>query len=123
MCPHGGDDQIAWKASFAHDSLRVLVLTQAHELGVPQVIVGGPFEELELADEHRLQPLTFRHLRFRQPLGTPVLRQERQGHLMHQTRQGLHRTGFGEVVNPAREEGAHMHPIAWTLTALDAATE
>ncbi|CAN7333371.1 DUF1801 domain-containing protein [Arthrobacter sp. LjRoot78] len=31
--------------------------------------------------------------------------------------------GFGEVVNPAREEGAHMHPIAWTITSLDAATE
>lgn len=31
--------------------------------------------------------------------------------------------GFGEVVNPAREEGAHMHPVAWTLTGLDAATE
>jgi hypothetical protein len=31
--------------------------------------------------------------------------------------------GFGEDVNPAREEGAHMHPVAWTLTSLDAATE
>jgi hypothetical protein len=31
--------------------------------------------------------------------------------------------GFGEVVNPAREEGAHMHPVAWTITSLDAATE
>ena len=31
--------------------------------------------------------------------------------------------GFGEVVNPAREEGAGMHPVAWTLTSLDAATE
>jgi hypothetical protein len=31
--------------------------------------------------------------------------------------------GFGENVNPAREEGAHMHPVAWTLTSLDAATE
>lgn len=31
--------------------------------------------------------------------------------------------GFGEVVNPAREEGTHMHPVAWTLTSLDAATE
>ncbi|HEX6994978.1 MAG TPA: DUF1801 domain-containing protein [Gammaproteobacteria bacterium] len=31
--------------------------------------------------------------------------------------------GFSEVVNPAREEGAHMHPVAWTLTGLDAATE
>ena len=31
--------------------------------------------------------------------------------------------GFNEVVNPAREEGVHMHPVAWTLTALDPATE
>jgi hypothetical protein len=31
--------------------------------------------------------------------------------------------GFGEVVNPAPEEGAHMHPVAWTITSLDAATE
>jgi hypothetical protein len=31
--------------------------------------------------------------------------------------------GFGEAVNPAVEEGAHMHPVAWTLTSLDAATE
>ena len=68
MCPHGGDDQIAWKASFAHDILRVLVLTQGHEPGVPQVVVGGLFEELELADEGRLQPLTFGDLVLRQPL-------------------------------------------------------
>ncbi|MGH7681306.1 MAG: hypothetical protein ACRENN_04890 [Candidatus Eiseniibacteriota bacterium] len=31
--------------------------------------------------------------------------------------------GFGEVMNPTREEGAHMHPVAWTLASLDAATE
>lgn len=31
--------------------------------------------------------------------------------------------GFGEVVNPAREEGASMHPVAWTLSSLDEATE
>jgi hypothetical protein len=31
--------------------------------------------------------------------------------------------GFGEVVNPAREEGACMHPVAWTLTSLDASAE
>ena len=31
--------------------------------------------------------------------------------------------GFSEVLNPAREEGAAMHPVAWTLTSLDAATE
>lgn len=31
--------------------------------------------------------------------------------------------GFGEVMNPAFEEGAHMHPVAWTITSLDPATE
>ncbi|MEG1442575.1 MULTISPECIES: DUF1801 domain-containing protein [Micrococcaceae] len=31
--------------------------------------------------------------------------------------------GFGEVVNPAYEEGSHMHPVAWTITSLDSATE
>src|SRR5690606_5222281 len=31
--------------------------------------------------------------------------------------------GFSEVVNPAREEGANMHPVAWTISSLDAATE
>lgn len=31
--------------------------------------------------------------------------------------------GFSEVVNPAREDGAHMHPVAWTFTALGPADE
>ena len=31
--------------------------------------------------------------------------------------------GFGEVENPTVEEGAHMHPVAWTLTSLDTSTE
>ncbi|NEN04677.1 DUF1801 domain-containing protein [Diaminobutyricibacter tongyongensis] len=31
--------------------------------------------------------------------------------------------GFGEAVNPAREGGANMHPVAWNITALDDATE
>lgn len=31
--------------------------------------------------------------------------------------------GFGESVNPAVEEGAQMHPVAWVLTSLDGATE
>lgn len=31
--------------------------------------------------------------------------------------------GFGEVVNPAREEGTGMHPVAWTFTSLDDAAE
>ncbi|MCA1820116.1 MAG: DUF1801 domain-containing protein [Halobacteriales archaeon] len=31
--------------------------------------------------------------------------------------------GFAEVVNPAQQEGATMHPVAWTLTSLDKATE
>lgn len=31
--------------------------------------------------------------------------------------------GVGEGLNPAREDGASMHPVAWTVTSLDAATE
>ena len=31
--------------------------------------------------------------------------------------------GFGEVVNPTRDEGGSMHPVAWTLTALDETAE
>jgi hypothetical protein len=31
--------------------------------------------------------------------------------------------GVGEVLNPAREDDANMHPVAWTVTSLDAATE
>lgn len=26
-------------------------------------------------------------------------------------------------MNPSYEEGAHMHPVAWTITSLDDATE
>lgn len=31
--------------------------------------------------------------------------------------------GFGEAVNPTREEGGDMHPVVWTLTSLGAETE
>lgn len=31
--------------------------------------------------------------------------------------------GFGEVLNPAYQEGFSMHPVAWTITSLDASTE
>lgn len=31
--------------------------------------------------------------------------------------------GFGEVSNPTRGEEGNMHPVAWTLSSLDAATE
>jgi hypothetical protein len=31
--------------------------------------------------------------------------------------------GVGEGLNPAREDGTDMHPVAWTVTSLDAGTE
>jgi hypothetical protein len=31
--------------------------------------------------------------------------------------------GFGEVKNPTRGEDGNMHPVAWTITSLDDATE
>ena len=50
------------------------------------MVVGSPFEELELPDELRFQPLAFRHLRFRQPLTPTIalrLRQIRKRALIH----------------------------------------
>lgn len=40
-----------------------LVFPQAHELGVAQVIIGCPFDKLELPDQPRRQPATVRHFR------------------------------------------------------------
>jgi hypothetical protein len=68
----------AERASFADDIPRFPVLTKANEFGVPQVVVAGPLEELELADELRLQPLAFRHIRFRQSLAPPTAPRFRQ---------------------------------------------
>src|ERR1700680_4326091 len=31
--------------------------------------------------------------------------------------------GFSEALKPAGEDGAHMHPVVWSITSLDAATE
>lgn len=31
--------------------------------------------------------------------------------------------GFGENVNPAYDAAAHMHPVVWNITSLDADTE
>lgn len=31
--------------------------------------------------------------------------------------------GVGETLNSAREDGATLHPVAWTVTSVDAATE
>src|SRR5438034_11243640 len=31
--------------------------------------------------------------------------------------------GFAEAANPSQQEGAAMHPVAWTLTSLDKTTE
>lgn len=31
--------------------------------------------------------------------------------------------GFGEVANPTRDEGGHMHPVAWTISSLDDESE
>lgn len=31
--------------------------------------------------------------------------------------------GFGEKINPAFREGANMHPVVWSITALDADAE
>jgi len=45
----------------------LLMLAQAHELRVPEVVITGPFQGLELANQHRLQPLALGHLRLCEP--------------------------------------------------------
>ena len=40
----------------AHDFRWFLVLPDAQVAGVPQVTVRRPFDELELPDQHRLEP-------------------------------------------------------------------
>lgn len=31
--------------------------------------------------------------------------------------------GFGEVSSPTRDEGDHLHPVAWTVSSLDSESE
>jgi hypothetical protein len=50
---------------FAHISW-ALVLPQGYEACMPQVKIAGPFNELELAHDFRLQPPTFLHFCRRQ---------------------------------------------------------
>ena len=44
---------------------RVLVIAQADETRVPEVVLGCPFRKFKLADQHGLQPSTIRHFRGR----------------------------------------------------------
>src|SRR2546426_8031380 len=68
ICTAPGPERRAERSSFADDIPRFLVLTQANAFRMPQMVVAGPLKELELADNDRLQPLTFRHLRLGQAL-------------------------------------------------------
>src|SRR5689334_11091452 len=58
--------------SLTHDVLGSLIRAQANEFRMTEVIVSGPFKELELANEGRLQPLHLGHLRRGEPLSPPA---------------------------------------------------
>jgi hypothetical protein len=71
--------------SLASDFQRWLVVAQPDELRVSQVIVSRPLKELDLRNEDRLDPSTFRHLRFCQsltPSAAPGFREVREGALL-----------------------------------------
>jgi hypothetical protein len=53
---------------FAPDVPCSLVFTQPDETGMSEVIFAGPFQELELSDEFRLQPTAVGHFGLRQAL-------------------------------------------------------
>ena len=56
--------RIVWRLLlFLHHVLRFLILPKCDELRMPEMIVGSPFQKLELADQRRLDPPAVRHLR------------------------------------------------------------
>src|SRR5262245_16738514 len=57
--------------AFANNVPSAPVLSEPYECRMPQMVVAGPLEELELTNEYRLQPLTLGHLCLRQTLPPP----------------------------------------------------
>lgn len=57
-----GRGQSAQPLSLSRDGWRVLVIAQGDELPMPEVMVAGPLEELEVTDENWLQPAAIGHL-------------------------------------------------------------
>src|SRR5262245_59885979 len=53
---------------FSRDLPRQLIVAQPDEARMTEMIVRRPLDELELADEHRLQPAAFGHLGHRESL-------------------------------------------------------
>src|SRR5687767_9319801 len=51
------------RALLAHNLAWRFVIAQRNELGVPEVVLACPFEELDLRDQHGLQPPAVFHLR------------------------------------------------------------
>jgi hypothetical protein len=51
------------RALLAHNLACRFVVAQRNELGVPEVVLACPFEELDLRDQHGLQPPAVFHLR------------------------------------------------------------
>jgi hypothetical protein len=50
------------------DIVRIFIVAQGDELGVPQVIGASPLQELDLCDGFRTKPNTFPHLLGCEPL-------------------------------------------------------
>lgn len=91
----------------------VAVLAKLGDAPAPFSEIGQRLHRIISASGPGLEPV----------LGNCVLRQEWRGHLLHQTGKELLVFGVAEGLNPALEDGANMHPVAWTVTSMDAATE
>jgi len=55
--------------------------------------------------------------------GIPFYTRDGKDVCYSKTGSGFLAFGFGEEINPAYEEGAHMHPVVWNITSLDPQTE
>ena len=109
-------DPRAWLTSGARASLLApdllggFVVAQRNELGVAQVIFARPLQELDLRDQHRLQPTAVLHLRRRQARTPSAALRLREIHeraiLDFQPRNFLNSCSRTTGVNPFRVRAA-----------------
>jgi hypothetical protein len=61
------------KMGGARETFLAFVFSQTRELRVPEMIIARPFQELELSNEHSLQPLGPSTSECRSPIDTGVV--------------------------------------------------
>src|ERR1700743_3153873 len=64
---------VLWVYFFLHPFYRDLILTQPHELRMPQVIRVGPFQKIDLCHDFRSNPYALLHFLRRHRFAPPRL--------------------------------------------------